>query len=135
MNKTYVVLVDEWREVTKIREFDGAVVGWKDHKRGDLVELDPESDDVLRLGGEAGALREATDEDREAAAAAAAPAAPVEEPGSEGPPVTESGDSYDDPGQWSFDDLKSLAEDRDLSKGGSRADIVERLRAFDADNA
>lgn len=128
--KNYILTVDEWRRPVRFREFDGMLVEWTDHKRGDVISLDVEVDDVVRLV-EAGAIREETDEDREAAAQAAAPEPTPEPVVSEEP----GGDSYDDQGQWSFDDLKNLAGDRDLSKAGSRADIIERLRAFDAANA
>lgn len=41
------------------------------------------------------------------------------------------GRSYDDADAWPYAELQSAARDRGLSAGGSRVDLVERIRAFD----
>lgn len=126
----FVLTVDEWRQATKFNDAD-VPVRWVDHKRGDVIDLDPESDDAIRLVA-GGALREATDADSEASADSAGPEATPDAGGQETPSVT---DQYDDKEAFSFDDLKNLAGDRGLSKAGSREDVIARLREFDQANA
>lgn len=42
---------------------------------------------------------------------------------------------YDDEEEWSYQDLQAAAKARGLSAGGSRADLVARVRAFDTSNS
>lgn len=112
----YVVLVDEWRQITKVNDA-GAAVSWKDHHKGDKVSLDEEHDDVLRLT-EAGALRLVDAESEES-----------EESETVEPVVVDDPVDYE---ALSFDDLKALAESRGLSKAGGKSDIIGRLHDQDA---
>lgn len=46
-----------------------------------------------------------------------------------------SGTDYDDEEEWSYSDLQTAAKTRGLSAGGSRIELVQRVRAFDEANA
>lgn len=48
---------------------------------------------------------------------------------------SEPTDNYDDEDAWSYKDLQAEAKKRELPAGGSRDEIIVRLRADDAEDA
>lgn len=153
MDREYEVTADDFDRHT-LNEDGTRVLKTERYHRGDKVTMpEDEAERLVKTGG----LRAVGEDEPEATPNLAVPTAAVsgqtaeqslragtadatgagesetEQPGAADASVIDNvgGDTYDNADEYSYADLQDLAKERDLSAGGSRDELVARLREYD----